>query len=62
MNTAFDSIHYQSYLLRLGQVDNFGVPQLRITLIHVASGQKKTFTTFEQLAKYLEQVAVDHRD
>ena len=62
MNTATDSTHYQSYLLRLGQVDNYGIPQLRITLIHVASGQKKTFTTFEQLAKYLEQMDADNQN
>ncbi|WP_420629197.1 hypothetical protein [Candidatus Leptofilum sp.] len=55
MKNETEQTRYQSYLLRLWQVNDFGVPQTRITLIHVATGQKHTFTEFDALLNFLNQ-------
>jgi hypothetical protein len=46
---------YQSYLLRLWEVEVNGAPAWRASLEHVKTGERCNFSSLEALFSYLEQ-------
>ena len=46
--------HYHSYLLRLWEAGAEGAPALRIVVISPHTGEKRSFTSLEELVRFLE--------
>ena len=46
--------HYRSYLLRLWEAGAEGAPALRIVLVSPHTGEKRSFTSLEEMVRFLE--------
>jgi hypothetical protein len=46
--------HYHSYLLRLWEAGAKGAPALRIVLVSPHTGEKRSFTSLEEMVRFLE--------
>ncbi len=45
--------HYRSYLLRLWEAGAEGAPALRIALVSPHTGEKRSFSSLEEMVKFL---------
>ncbi len=46
--------HYHSYLLRLWEAGAEGAPALRIVLVSPHTGEKHSFSSLEEMVRFLE--------
>jgi hypothetical protein len=46
--------HYRSYLLRLWEAGAGEAPALRIVLVSPHTGEKRSFTSLEEMVRFLE--------
>ena len=46
--------HYRSYLLRLWETGAEGAPALRIVLVSPHMGEKRSFSSLEEMVRFLE--------
>ena len=54
--------HYRSYLLRLWEAGAEGAPALRIVLVSPHTGETRSFTSLEEMVRFLEGEMEKERD